>query len=115
MREFLSRLGPDDRVLVIGDIRQHQGVEAGRPFQQLQDAGMRTAMLDDIVRQKLPTEVAYSSRVEFDDRHSHLAFPYSLLCHRDMRDNRCAYGGIVIASECCAFRHEASDKRLLRF
>src|SRR5579872_1342924 len=42
MREFLSRLGPHDRVVLIGDIRQHQGVEAGRPFEQLQDAGMRT-------------------------------------------------------------------------
>ena len=61
IREFLSRLGPDDRVLLIGDIRQHQGVEAGRPFEQLQDAGMRTAMLDDIVRQKDP---ALKSAVE---------------------------------------------------
>jgi conjugative relaxase-like TrwC/TraI family protein len=61
MREFLSRLGPDDRVLLIGDIRQHQGVEAGRPFEQLQDAGMRTATLDDIVRQKDP---ALKSAVE---------------------------------------------------
>jgi conjugative relaxase-like TrwC/TraI family protein len=55
MREFLARLGPNDRVLLIGDIRQHQGVEAGRPFEQLQDAGMRTAKLDEIVRQKDPT------------------------------------------------------------
>ena len=61
MREFLSRLGPDDRVLLIGDIRQHQGVEAGRPFEQLQEAGMRTATLDDIVRQKDP---ALKSAVE---------------------------------------------------
>ena len=61
MREFLSRLGPDDRVLLVGDIRQHQGVEAGRPFEQLQDAGMRTATLDDIVRQKDP---ALKSAVE---------------------------------------------------
>jgi conjugative relaxase-like TrwC/TraI family protein len=52
MREFLSRLGPNDRVLLIGDIRQHQCVEAGRPFEQLQEAGMRTARLDEIVRQK---------------------------------------------------------------
>jgi conjugative relaxase-like TrwC/TraI family protein len=52
VREFLSRLGSHDCVLLIGDIRQHQGVEAGRPFEQLQEAGMRTAMLDDIVRQK---------------------------------------------------------------
>ncbi len=61
MREFLSRLGAGDRVLLIGDIRQHQGVEAGRPFEQLQDAGMRTARLDEIVRQKDP---ALKSTVE---------------------------------------------------
>ncbi len=54
MREFLARLGPSDRVLLIGDTRQHQGVEAGRPFEQLQEAGMRTAKLDEIVRQKDP-------------------------------------------------------------
>jgi ATP-dependent exoDNAse (exonuclease V) alpha subunit len=39
-------------VLLIGDIRQHQGVEAGRPFEQLQEAGMRIARLDEIVRQR---------------------------------------------------------------
>jgi conjugative relaxase-like TrwC/TraI family protein len=61
IREFLSRLGPDDRVLLIGDIRQHQGVEAGRPFEQLQEAGMRTAKLDEIVRQQDP---ALKSAVE---------------------------------------------------
>src|SRR5271166_2131822 len=43
MREFLVRITPNDRVLLVGDIRQHQGVEAGRPFEQLQQAGMRTA------------------------------------------------------------------------
>jgi conjugative relaxase-like TrwC/TraI family protein len=61
MREFLTRLGPHDRVLLIGDTRQHQGVEAGRPFEQLQEAGMRTAKLDEIVRQKDP---ALKSAVE---------------------------------------------------
>jgi conjugative relaxase-like TrwC/TraI family protein len=61
IREFLSRLGGDDRVVLIGDIRQHQGVEAGRPFEQLQEAGMRTARLDEIVRQHDP---ALKSTVE---------------------------------------------------
>jgi conjugative relaxase-like TrwC/TraI family protein len=63
MREFLARLGHNnnDRVLLIGDIRQHQGVEAGRPFEQLQEAGMRTARLDEIVRQQDP---ALKSAVE---------------------------------------------------
>jgi ATP-dependent exoDNAse (exonuclease V) alpha subunit len=61
VREFLARIGANDRVLLIGDTRQHQGVEAGRPFEQLQDAGMRTAKLDEIVRQKDP---ALKSAVE---------------------------------------------------
>jgi ATP-dependent exoDNAse (exonuclease V) alpha subunit len=61
MREFLARIGANDRVLLIGDIRQHQGVEAGRPFEQLQEAGMRTAKLDEIVRQQEP---ALKSAVE---------------------------------------------------
>ena len=61
MRDFLARLGTRDRVLLIGDTRQHQGVEAGRPFEQLQQAGMRTAKLDQIVRQKDP---ALKSAVE---------------------------------------------------
>jgi conjugative relaxase-like TrwC/TraI family protein len=54
MRSFLGRLGPDDRVLVIGDTRQHQGVDAGRPFQQMQEGGMQTSRLDKIMRQKDP-------------------------------------------------------------
>jgi conjugative relaxase-like TrwC/TraI family protein len=54
MQEFLARLSSTHRVLLIGDTRQHQGVEAGRPFEQLQAAGMRTAKLDEIVRQKDP-------------------------------------------------------------
>ena len=54
MRSFLDKLNPNDRVLVIGDTRQHQGVDAGRPFQQMQEAGMQTAQLDKIVRQKDP-------------------------------------------------------------
>ena len=61
MREFLARLGRTDRVLLIGDTRQHQGVEAGRPFEQLQEAGMRTAKLDEIVRQK---DLSLKSAVE---------------------------------------------------
>jgi conjugative relaxase-like TrwC/TraI family protein len=54
MRAFLGKLNPDDRVLVIGDTRQHQGVDAGRPFQQMQEAGMQTSQLDKIMRQKDP-------------------------------------------------------------
>jgi ATP-dependent exoDNAse (exonuclease V) alpha subunit len=54
VHEFLNRLHPDDRVLLVGDRRQHEAVEAGRPFAQLQDAGMKTVKLEEIVRQKDP-------------------------------------------------------------
>ena len=54
MHEFMERLHPKDRVLLVGDTRQHEAVEAGRPFAQLQEAGMRTMRLEEIVRQKDP-------------------------------------------------------------
>jgi conjugative relaxase-like TrwC/TraI family protein len=54
MQSFLEKIGPQDRVLLIGDTRQHQGVDAGKPFEQMQEAGMRTSRLDQIVRQKDP-------------------------------------------------------------
>jgi conjugative relaxase-like TrwC/TraI family protein len=54
MRAFLEKLKPYDRVLVIGDTSQHQAVDAGRPFEQMQQAGMRTSQLDQIMRQKDP-------------------------------------------------------------
>jgi len=54
MHEFLSRLHRNERVLLVGDVRQHEGVEAGRPFAQLQEAGMHTVKLDEIMRQRDP-------------------------------------------------------------
>jgi len=54
MHEFIERLHARDRVLLVGDTRQHEAVEAGRPFAQLQEAGMRTMRLEEIVRQKDP-------------------------------------------------------------
>jgi len=54
MNEFLHRLREHDRVLLVGDTRQHQAVEAGTPYEQLQEAGLQTARLDEIVRQRDP-------------------------------------------------------------
>jgi conjugative relaxase-like TrwC/TraI family protein len=55
MNEFFHRLQTSDRVLLVGDTRQHEAVESGRPYKQLQDAGMKTAKLGEILRQKDPT------------------------------------------------------------
>ena len=57
VRDFLAKLEPGDRVLLIGDTRQHQGVEAGKPFEQLVSAGMKTAQVDRIVRQRNAPEL----------------------------------------------------------
>ncbi len=54
MHTFVERLKENDRVVFVGDTRQHEAVEAGRPYAQLQDAGLRTARLDEIIRQKDP-------------------------------------------------------------
>jgi conjugative relaxase-like TrwC/TraI family protein len=54
MNEFFHGLHTCDRVLLVGDTRQHEAVEAGRPYKQLQEAGMQTARLDQILRQKDP-------------------------------------------------------------
>ncbi|QNI35864.1 MobF family relaxase [Edaphobacter albus] len=57
VRDFLAKLEPGDRVLLIGDTRQHQGVEAGKPFEQLVNAGMKTSQVDQIVRQRNAPEL----------------------------------------------------------
>jgi ATP-dependent exoDNAse (exonuclease V) alpha subunit len=54
MNEFFHRFHTSDRALLVGDTRQHEAVEAGRPYKQLQEAGMQTAKLDQILRQKDP-------------------------------------------------------------
>jgi ATP-dependent exoDNAse (exonuclease V) alpha subunit len=54
VHDFIEGLHANDRVLLVGDRRQHEAVEAGRPFAQLQDAGMATVRLDEIMRQRDP-------------------------------------------------------------
>src|SRR5215203_31171 len=51
IHKLIRLLEPEDKVLFVGDVRQHQAVEAGSPFQQLQEHGMTTAALTEIVRQ----------------------------------------------------------------
>ena len=40
------------RVVLVGDEKQLDGVEAGKPFAQLKQAGMQTVVMDEIVRQR---------------------------------------------------------------
>ncbi len=42
------------RVVLVGDAKQLDAVDAGKPFEQLQKAGMKTAVMDEIMRQRDP-------------------------------------------------------------
>ena len=42
------------RVVLVGDEKQLDAVDAGKPFAQLQQASMRTAVMDEIMRQREP-------------------------------------------------------------
>jgi conjugative relaxase-like TrwC/TraI family protein len=54
LHKFFARLEAFDKVLLVGDSRQHQAVEAGTPFEQFQKHGMATVQLSEIVRQRKP-------------------------------------------------------------
>ena len=60
MRELLriaERLGVA-RVALVGDTEQLRPVDAGQPFRLLQKAGMRTATMDEVLRQRDPALLA---------------------------------------------------------
>ena len=42
------------RVVLVGDSKQLDAVDAGKPFAQLQQGGMKTAVMDEIMRQRDP-------------------------------------------------------------
>ena len=90
MGAFLERLQPGDRVLFVGDVRQHEGVDAGRPYAQMQTAGMQAARLDEIVRQqepKLKAVVEQLSRWQVAEAMNALA-AQGRVCEIEDRDER---------------------------
>ena len=42
------------KLVLVGDAKQLDAVDAGKPFAQLQQAGMKTAIMDEIMRQRDP-------------------------------------------------------------
>lgn len=53
MEDLMQRIEQHGaRLVLLGDRKQTQAVEAGKPFEQLQDAGMQTAHITEIQRQK---------------------------------------------------------------
>src|SRR5258706_318501 len=54
LHKFFARLEAQDKVLLVGDSRQHQANEAGTPFDKFQEHAMATVKLSEIVRQRDP-------------------------------------------------------------
>lgn len=54
MNAFFKRVGADDRVLFVGDRDQHQAIEAGAPFEQLQRYGAEVVWMTEVMRQRDP-------------------------------------------------------------
>ncbi len=57
------------KVVLMGDAKQLDAVDAGKPFEQLQAAGMKTAVMDEIMRQRNPelkaaVEASLSGEIE---------------------------------------------------
>ena len=54
-QELLERATKEQaRVILVGDTRQLSAIEAGNPFKSLQQAGMKTAYLNESLRQRTP-------------------------------------------------------------
>ncbi len=69
-----DRLGVG-RLALVGDRRQLRAAGAGQPFRQLRQAGMQTALMDDIQRQRNPGLKAVTLDVIGNARKSALAKP----------------------------------------
>src|SRR5438045_1156023 len=54
LHRFFAQLQAQDKMLLVGDLRQHQAIEAGSPFEHFQQHGMQTVKLTEIVRQRDP-------------------------------------------------------------
>jgi conjugative relaxase-like TrwC/TraI family protein len=96
------------RVVLLGDARQTKAIEAGRPFDQLQAAGMATAVMGDIQRQKDPVlrhAVALAARGEAEASLAHLRSVREI---RDDHDRRRA-----IASDYAHLPEEERSRTLV--
>ena len=62
-RQFFSRIGPNTKVLLVGDADQLQSVGAGDVFRELIDCGLiPMTVLNEIFRQKKDSLIAYNAQ-----------------------------------------------------
>jgi conjugative relaxase-like TrwC/TraI family protein len=78
------------RVVLLGDTAQTKAIEAGRPFDQLQAAGMRTARMEEIQRQRDPELRDAVRLAALGDAESALSKLRSVAEYRDDGERRAA-------------------------
>jgi len=100
------------RVVLLGDTGQTKAIEAGRPFHQLQAAGMATALMGDIIRQKTPElKEAVELAAKAQASASLSVLDRKLQAVRTVDDDRQRYG--QIASRYASLDAEARRETLI--
>lgn len=102
----------DARLVLVGDVKQLGSVEAGRAFGQLQDAGMKTFVLDKIVRQTNDlTREAVEATIAGDGRRALTALDQGggRIFEHDDADNR----RTAMARDYAALGRAARDRTLV--
>jgi conjugative relaxase-like TrwC/TraI family protein len=94
------------RAVLVGDIHQYESVEAGRGFAQLQERGMHTAVLLEMIRQREPG-LAEAARRSLHEPEKALR----LLPIIEVKDSTARHARI--ASEFAALVPEAQEQTLL--
>lgn len=93
--------GLNARLVLVGDVKQLGAVERGAPFRQLQNAGMRTAVLDTIVRQR--NAILREAILDTIDRRVHEAIAKissgggSVYSHEDANERRAEMAAAFLA------------------
>lgn len=96
------------RVVLMGDTAQTKAIEAGRPFDQLQAAGMKTARMEEIQRQKDPElkkAVEHAARGETSSSLSRIAEITEIADHTERR--------AAVAAAYVELRPEDRDKTII--
>ena len=96
------------RVVLLGDIAQTKAIEAGKPFDQLQKAGMATAVMDTIQRQcdkQLKKSVEYAAK---GDSSSSLQLIKDI---QEIKDHTTRYQ--AIAHDYCSLNPDDREKTIV--
>jgi ATP-dependent exoDNAse (exonuclease V) alpha subunit len=96
VNRLLESLGPNNRLLLVGDVRQHEAVGQGRAFAQLQEQSMSTAHLTKIIRQKDAPDLKRVVELFYEGRiHEGVDILKKLDCIKEIKNEQQRYEAIA--------------------